>query len=171
MSQPEALQLRPASAEDIPLILQLIRELAEYERLSHAVVATEEQLRTNLFGERPQAEVVIAEWAGQPAGFALFFHNFSTFRGCHGLYLEDLFVRPEFRQRGIGRVLLQHLAEIAESRGCGRFEWAVLDWNVDAQAFYRSLGADCVSEWRIFRIDGGNLSALAAGRPVPVTAN
>lgn len=171
MSQPDALRLRAASADDISLILRLIRELADYERLADAVVASEDQLRANLFGERPQAEVVVAEWAGQPAGFALFFHNFSTFRGCRGLYLEDLFVRPEFRKRGIGRALLQHLAAIAESRGCARFEWAVLDWNVDAQAFYRSLGADSVSEWRIFRIDGERLGALAAGRPQAVTGD
>lgn len=169
MLQSEALRLRAANADDTPLILTLIRELAEYERLADAVVASEAQLRANLFGARPQAEVVIAEWAGQPAGFALFFHNFSTFRGRQGLYLEDLFVRPEFRKRGIGRQVLQHLAALAEQRGCGRFEWAVLDWNVDAQAFYRSLGADCVSEWRIFRIDGERLAALAAGRPTPVT--
>jgi len=156
------LSIRPAHATDAPLILALIRELATYEKLAHAVVATEEQLRENLFGARPQAEVLIAEWRGEPAGFALYFHNFSTFLGRRGLYLEDLFVREEHRGRGIGRGLLVRLAGVAVERGCGRFEWAVLDWNTPAQDFYKSLGACPVPEWDIFRLTGEALLALAA---------
>lgn len=153
--------IRSATAADIPLILQLIRELADYEKLAHEVVATEKQLHENLFGARPQAEVVIAEWSGEPAGFALFFHNFSTFLGKRGLYLEDLFVRPAFRGKGIGKAQLQHLARIALERDCGRFEWAVLDWNEPARNFYVSLGAKPVPEWDIFRVTGEALQRLA----------
>ncbi|HEX7046201.1 MAG TPA: GNAT family N-acetyltransferase [Gammaproteobacteria bacterium] len=155
------LKLRSASAADIPLILQLIRELAEYEKLAHEVVATEKQLHENLFGAQPQAEVVIAEWNDERAGFALFFHNFSTFLGKRGLYLEDLFVRPAFRGKGIGKALLKHLARIALERDCGRFEWAVLDWNEPARNFYVSLGAKPVPEWDIFRVTGESLQRLA----------
>lgn len=155
------LKLRNAGRDDVPLIFSLIRELAEYEKLAHEVVATERQLQENLFGSRPQAEVVIAEWNGKPAGFALFFHNFSTFLGRRGLYLEDLYVRPEVRGKGIGRALLIHLARIAVERGCGRFEWAVLDWNEPARRFYESLGAKAVSEWDIFRVTGKALETLA----------
>lgn len=153
--------IRPARREDTALILQLIRELAEYEKLSHAVAATEDVLRENLFGTRPQAEVVIAEQDGETAGFALFFHNFSTFMGKRGLYLEDLYVRPNFRGKGIGKVLLKHLAKIAVDRDCGRFEWAVLDWNKPARNFYVSLGAEPVPEWDIFRVTGDALERLA----------
>jgi GNAT superfamily N-acetyltransferase len=156
------LNIRPAHATDVPLILTLIRELAVYEKLAHLVVATEEMLRENLFGPRPQAEVLIAEWHGEPAGFALYFHNFSTFLGRQGLYLEDLFVREEHRGKGIGKALLIRLAGIAVARGCGRFEWAVLDWNTPAQDFYESLGAIPVPEWDIFRVTGEALLALAA---------
>lgn len=156
------LTIRPAGREDIPLILQFIRDLAEYERLAHEVVATEAQLAGNLFGKNPQAEVVLAEWRGAPAGFALFFHNFSTFRGTRGLYLEDLFVKPEFRGKGIGKALLIRLAKIAVERGCARYEWAVLDWNTPAREFYEALGARCVEEWRIHRVDGEALETLAA---------
>jgi GNAT superfamily N-acetyltransferase len=156
------LNIRSARAADVPLILALIRELATYEKLAHAVVATEEQLRENLFGARPQAEVLIAEWNGEPAGFALFFHNFSTFLGRHGLYLEDLFVREQHRGKRIGKSLLMRLAGIAVERGCGRFEWAVLDWNTPAQDFYKSLGASPVPEWEIFRLTGEALRNLAA---------
>lgn len=155
------LNIRYAREDDTPLILRLIRELAEYEKLAHEVVATETQLHDNLFGARPQAEVIIAEWNGEPAGFALFFHNFSTFRGKHGLYLEDLFVRPAFRGKRVGRRLLQHLARIAVERDCGRFEWAVLDWNTPARNFYVSLGAKPVPEWDIFRVTGEALQRLA----------
>ncbi|MBW3567144.1 MAG: GNAT family N-acetyltransferase [Proteobacteria bacterium] len=153
--------IRPTRREDTALILQLIRELAEYEKLSHAVAATEDVLRENLFGTRPQAEVVIAEQDGETAGFALFFHNFSTFMGKRGLYLEDLYVRPNFRGKGIGKVLLKHLAKIAVDRDCGRFEWAVLDWNKPARNFYVSLGAEPVPEWDIFRVTGDALERLA----------
>lgn len=155
------LNVRPAKPTDTALIFALIRELAEYEKLAHAVVATEAQLRENLFGATPQAEVVIAEWNGEPAGFALFFHNFSTFVGKRGLYLEDLFVRPALRGKGIGKALLQHLARIAIERDCGRFEWAVLDWNAPARDFYVSLGAKPVPEWDIFRVTGEALEQLA----------
>lgn len=156
------INLRPATRDDPPLILALIRELAEYEKLAHEVVATEAQLEESLFSERPYAEVVIAEWHNEPAGFALFFHNFSTFLGRRGLYLEDPFVRPALRGKGIGKALLAHLARIAVERGCGRFEWAVLDWNEPARRFYESLGAKAVSEWDIFRVTGEALQALAA---------
>lgn len=155
------LKIREARSDDTGLILELIRELAEYEKLAHAVVASEAQLRENLFGARPEAEVLIAEWNGEPAGFALFFHNFSTFLGRRGLYLEDLFVRPAFRGRGIGKSLLKRLAHVAVERDCGRFEWAVLDWNEPARKFYESLGAQPVPEWDIFRVTGATLQTLA----------
>lgn len=155
------LTIRTARSADASLIFELINELAEYEKLAHAVVATETQLRENLFGNQPQAEVLIAEWGGAPAGFALFFHNFSTFLGKRGLYLEDLFVRPEWRGHGIGKALLKRLAKIAVERDCGRFEWAVLDWNKPARDFYVSLGAEPVPEWDIFRVTGDALLKLA----------
>jgi GNAT superfamily N-acetyltransferase len=158
------LQIRAAIAADVPLILKLIRALAEYEKLAHEVVATEEDLRRTLFGERPGAEVRIAEWQGKPAGFALFFHNYSTFVGKPGLYLEDLFVLPESRGKGIGKALLVHLAQLAVERGCGRFEWSVLEWNQPAIDFYRSLGAREMSDWRTYRTDGPNLAKLAASK-------
>jgi GNAT superfamily N-acetyltransferase len=160
MSEP-ALRLRAATAADVPTILRLIRGLAEYERLLHECEATEAQLHATLFGERPQAEVVLAEWEGAPAGFALFFHNYSTFLARRGLYLEDLFVFPEFRGRGIGRALLVHLAGLAAERRCGRLEWAVLDWNEPAIRFYRSLGAAPMDEWTVMRVTGDGLRALA----------
>jgi GNAT superfamily N-acetyltransferase len=153
--------IRPASEADVPLILRFIRELAEYERLLHEVVATEETLRATLFGPRPAAEVVIAEGDGEPLGFALFFHNYSTFLAQPGLYLEDLYVRPEARGRGTGRALLAHLARLARERGCGRLEWWVLDWNESAIRFYRSLGARPMNEWTVFRLTGPDLSRLA----------
>jgi GNAT superfamily N-acetyltransferase len=145
----------------VPLILSFIRELAEYERLSHEVVATEEALRDHLFGERPVAEVVIAESGGDPAGFALFFHSFSTFLGRPGIYLEDLYVKPEFRGKGMGRALLIHLARLAKERGCGRLEWSVLDWNEPAIGFYRGLGASPVGGWTVYRVSGEALEGLA----------
>jgi GNAT superfamily N-acetyltransferase len=154
--------LRSATPDDVPLILECIRGLAEYERLPHEVVATEELLRESLFGARPAAEVVLAHEGDEPAGFALFFHNFSTFLGRPGLYLEDLFVFPRFRGRGLGRLLLAHLAKVAVHRGCGRFEWAVLDWNVDAIGFYEALGARAMSDWTVYRLAGDALRTLAA---------
>jgi GNAT superfamily N-acetyltransferase len=144
--------IRPAREDDVPVILDLIRGLAEYERMADQVVATEAGLHAALFGPRPAAEVVLAEEAGQPIGFALFFHNFSTFLGRPGLYLEDLFVRPDWRGRGIGRALLVHLKDLAIARGCGRMEWAVLDWNEPAIGFYRRLGAQFMEEWRLCRL-------------------
>jgi GNAT superfamily N-acetyltransferase len=150
-----------ATARDVPLILQMIRALAEYERMSDQVIATEAGLREALFGSRPDAEVIIAYAGDRPAGFALFFHNFSTFVGRRGLYLEDLFVKPEFRGMGIGRRLLTELARIALERNCGRFEWAVLDWNEPAIGFYQKLGAQMMKEWRICRLTGDALKQLA----------
>ena len=162
MSEKELLSIRPATVEDVPLIAQLIRELAEYERLADAAVATEAGLREQLFGERPAAEVLIAEADGEPAGFALFFHTFSTFLGKRGLYLEDLFVRPDFRGLGLGKHLMAALARIAVQRDCGRFEWSVLDWNEPSIAFYRKLGATGMDEWTVQRLEGDALRALAS---------
>jgi GNAT superfamily N-acetyltransferase len=150
-----------ASIDDVPLILSLIKELAEYERLSHMVVATEAMLREQLFGAQPAAQVVIAREKNQPVGFALFFWNFSTFLGKPGLYLEDVFVRPEFRAKGYGKSLLLHLAAVAKKRGCGRFEWSVLDWNEPAIKFYESLGAVSMPEWNLYRVTGDALDNLA----------
>jgi GNAT superfamily N-acetyltransferase len=161
------IHIRPALEADIPLVLALIRELACYERLEHEVVASEEDLREALFGARPYAEAVLACLDGEPQGFALFFHNFSTFRGRPGIYLEDLYVRPEARRLGLGKALLEHLASTAIERGCVRLEWAVLDWNEPSIDFYRSLGAVARNEWRIFRLTGDALERLApdARRP------
>ncbi len=155
-------QLSPATPADVGVLLALIRELAEYERLTHEVVATEERIRESLFGETPRAEAVLARVGDEVAGFALYFHNYSTFLARPGLYLEDLFVRPQFRGRGIGRALLARLASVALERGCGRFEWAVLDWNTDAIGFYESLGAKPMNEWTVYRLSGATLEQLAA---------
>ena len=154
------LQIRNASEADVPLILGFIRKLGEYERLTQEVVATEEQLRATLFGARPVAEVLIAEWEGAPAGFALFFHNYSTFLAQPGIYLEDLFVDIEHRGRGLGKALLTRLAQLAVERGCGRLEWSVLDWNEPAIGFYKKLGAKPMDEWTIFRVTGGALKSM-----------
>ena len=154
--------IRPATPDDVPLIRQLIVELAEYERMRDAAVATDAQLREQLFGAQPAAEVLIGEVDGQPAGFALFFHNFSTFLGQRGLYLEDLFVRPQFRGAGLGKRLMATLARLAVQRGCGRFEWSVLDWNTPSIGFYRSIGAVGMDEWTVQRLQGDALHALAA---------
>ena len=153
--------LRAATPADVPLILGFIHDLAEYEKLRDQVICDQEMLHTSLFGERAQAEVVIAEHGSHAAGFALFFHNFSTFRGRRGLYLEDLFVRPEYRGAGVGKQLLAHLAHLAIERGCARFEWAVLDWNAPAIGFYQSLGARVLDDWRVCRLDGDALTRLA----------
>lgn len=146
----------------MPLVLAFIRKLAEYEKLSHQVVATESLLCESLFGSRRVAEVVLAYLAGQPVGFALFFHNFSTFVGRPGIYLEDLFVEPAHRGKGVGKALLIHVAKLAVERGCGRFEWAVLDWNTPAIDFYRSLGAVPLDDWTLFRLTGDALHRVAA---------
>jgi len=154
-------QIRNATERDVPLILQMIKGLAEYERLSDQVIATEDVLRESLFGANPAAEVVIGYAADQPAGFALFFHNYSTFLGQRGLYLEDLFVFPEWRSKGLGRQLLAHLARIAVERGCGRMEWSVLDWNEQAMRVYRGIGATPLDDWTICRLTGDALHRLA----------
>lgn len=159
-----SVMLRAATAADVPLILQMIRELAEFEKLLDRVVATETLLHDALFGEVRRAEVLIAEVDGVPAAFALYCHNFSTFVGRAGLYLEDLYVRPSFRSLGIGRALLIALAKIAVSRGCGRFEWSVLDWNQSAIGFYQRLGAVAQDDWTVFRLDGDALQRLAGQR-------
>ncbi len=154
--------IAPATQADIPIILDMIRGLAQFERLAHLCIATETDLLRELFSARPAAEVILAHEDGRVAGFALFFHNFSTFLGRRGLYLEDLFIRPPFRRRGYGRALLVYLARLAIERGCGRFEWAVLDWNTEAIGFYRALGAAVLPDWRITRVTGDALAALAA---------
>lgn len=162
------ISIRHAEDGDVSDILQLIRELADYERLSHEVVATEDNLRKHLFGSPSFAEVLLAELPEGLAGFALFFHNYSTFLGKPGIYLEDLFVRPLFRRRGVGRALFRRLAQIAVDRGCGRLEWAVLDWNSPAWDFYRSLGARPMTEWTVHRLSGEELHRLAgSGSPAP----
>lgn len=152
--------LRAATVDDVPLILRCIRGLAEYERLAHECVATEELLRESLFGESPAARVVLATSGSEPAGFALYFRSYSTFLARPGIYLEDLFVFPEYRGRGVGRRLLQHLAQVALSNGYGRLEWAVLDWNEDAIHFYESLGAVPMSDWTTYRVAGDALADL-----------
>jgi len=144
--------IRAATEGDVPLILQFIRDLAEYERLSDKVIATEERLRASLFGSPRFAEVIIAEEDAVPVGFALFFHNYSTFLAQPGIYLEDLFVKPEARGRGYGKALLMRLAELARERGCGRVEWAVLNWNQPSIDFYKALGAVPMDEWTVFRL-------------------
>jgi GNAT superfamily N-acetyltransferase len=153
--------IRSGELADVPVIAELIRALSRYEKLEHQVTMTEEKLTDALFGERRYAETLIAEVDGEPAGFALFFHNFSTFLAQPGIYLEDLFVQPQHRGGGLGRSLLERLARIAVDRGCGRLEWAVLDWNKDAIAFYERLGARRNSEWTTYRLTGQGLHALA----------
>ncbi|MCG3181797.1 MAG: hypothetical protein BIFFINMI_04206 [Phycisphaerae bacterium] len=156
--------VRPATPDDVPLVLAFIRELGKYEKLAHEVVATEELLAEHLFGPQPRAEALIAEWAGLPVGFALFFHNFSTFLGRPGLYLEDLFVRPSHRGRGVGRAMLRELARLAVQRRCGRMEWWVLDWNAPSIEFYRRLGAGPMSDWTVWRLTGEAMNKLADER-------
>jgi GNAT superfamily N-acetyltransferase len=157
------IRIDPASELDVPLILRFIRDLAEYEKLSHLVVATEEKIHQNVFGPNPVAEVLLAYWDGEPVGFALYFRNFSTFLGQTGFYLEDLFVEPAHRGKGIGKALLIRLAKIAVERGYGRLEWAVLNWNTPSIEFYRSLGAVPLDEWTKYRLTGDALSRLALG--------
>ena len=157
----EQITLRLATEQDVPTILAFINGLAEYEKLADQVVATEQQLRTTLFGDKPYAEVVLAEYGQHAAGFALFFHNYSTFLAKPGIYLEDLFVLPEYRGKGIGKVLLSYLAKLAVQRDCGRLEWSVLDWNQPAIDFYQAQGATMLHDWRINRVTGDALKALA----------
>ena len=161
MTPPLDVRIVPATERDVPTIVSLIKGLAEYERLAHEVEATEDGIREALFGDWPGAEVVLAYVGSDLAGFALFFHNFSTFLGRRGLYLEDLFVLPAYRGRGVGRRLLAHLARLALERKCGRMEWWVLDWNESAIRFYKSIGARAMDEWTVYRLDGDALFRLA----------
>ena len=161
---PSTVRIVTATERDVPLILELIRGLAEYERLSHAVTATEERLRATLFGDRPAAEIVLAYLGEECAGFALFFANYSTFLAKPGIYLEDLYVKPQLRGKGAGFALLVHLAKLAVARGCGRVEWEVLDWNGPSIRFYQRLGAAPMEEWTRYRLTGDALERLAADR-------
>ncbi|MGB6432382.1 MAG: GNAT family N-acetyltransferase [Candidatus Acidiferrales bacterium] len=163
-----AIEIARATPADVPVLLELIRGLAEYEKLSEEVSATAAGLHAALFGPRPVAEAILARVEGTAVGFAVFFHNFSTFVGLPGVYLEDLFVLPEHRGKGIGKALLLHVGALANERGCGRFEWAVLDWNRPAIEFYRGLGARAMDEWTLYRLAGEPLAALSrkrAGKP------
>ena len=162
MSDKAAIRIERATEADVPLVLRLIQGLAVYEQLAHEVTATEAGLRDTLFGARPAADVVIAYAGETPAGFALFFPNYSTFLGKPGLYLEDLFVLPEWRGHGLGLALMKHLAQTAVERGCGRFEWSVLDWNAPAIGFYEGLGAKLMDGWSIVRVTGDALTRLAS---------
>jgi GNAT superfamily N-acetyltransferase len=159
-----AFRIERATERDVPLILRLIKGLAEYEKLTDEVRATEDDLRRSLFGPNPSAEVVVGYAGDEPVGFALFFHNYSTFLAKPGMYLEDLFVLPAWRGHGYGRQLLAHLATLAVERGCGRLEWAVLDWNEPAIGFYKSLGAKPLHDWTVFRVTGDGLHQLASQR-------
>ena len=155
-------RIEPATARDVPLILKFIKGLAEYERLTHEVIATEDSLRDTLFGPRLFAEVVIGYGGTEPAGFALFFHNYSTFLGRPGIYIEDIFVLPEWRRKGLGRQILVYVARLAVERNCGRVEWSVLDWNEPAIRFYRRLGARPMDEWTVYRLTGEALERVAS---------
>lgn len=155
------LTIRAARPEDAALVFEFIRGIAEYEKLTHELVATEQDIRAALSGDQPRVEVLLADWAGQPAAFALFFHNFSTFVGRRGLYLEDLYVKPEFRAKGIGKRLLLELVRLARDRKCGRMEWVALDWNQPAIDFYDKLGAKQLNEWIMFRLSENQIQKLA----------
>jgi GNAT superfamily N-acetyltransferase len=157
---PDRFEIRPAIETDVNLILQFIKGLGDYEKLSHEVVATEEKLHKSLFQQK-MAEVIIGEYDGQPVGFALFFHNYSTFLGQAGIYLEDLFVIPEMRGKGFVKSLLKHLAKLAVERDCGRLEWACLDWNEPSICFYKGLGAKALDDWTVYRVTGETLAAMA----------
>jgi GNAT superfamily N-acetyltransferase len=161
-TQSAPFEIRPAAESDVPVILAFIKKLADYERLSHEVVATEELLRQTLFGERRVGEVAIADVEKQPVGLVIFFHNFSTFLGRSGIYIEDLFVDQTYRRRGIGRALLLYVARLAKARQCGRLEWSVLDWNEPAIQFYKQIGAVAMSDWTVYRVAGESLDQLAS---------
>lgn len=163
-AKPYDLSIRPARPSDVGLILEFVRELAAYERLSHLVTATEAVLTEALFGPHPGAEVLLAFAHDAPVAFAVFCHNFSTFLGARGLWLEDIYVKAQFRGKGYGRALLLHVARIAQERRCGRFEWAALDWNTPAIEFYKALGAKALDDWTIFRVTGEALTRLATTR-------
>ncbi len=154
--------LRSATPADVPVLFRLIQALAEYEKLSHAVTGNADALKEHLFGSRPYAEAILGDYAGQSVGFALFFTNYSTFLTQPGIYLEDIFVLPEYRRLGIGKAILTHLAQLAVERGCGRLEWSVLDWNEPAITFYRRIGASVLEDWRICRVTGESLTHLAS---------
>ncbi|MBD1907090.1 GNAT family N-acetyltransferase [Funiculus sociatus GB2-A5] len=162
------LNLRPATPADVPVLFRLIERLAEYEKLSHAVTGNANDLKEHLFGSKPYVEAIIAEYNGQAVGFALFFHNYSTFLTKPGIYLEDLFVLPAYRRQGIGKQIFSYLAKLAVDRGCGRMEWSVLDWNQPAIAFYERIGADVLPDWRICRVAGESLTNLASA---PLTSS
>jgi GNAT superfamily N-acetyltransferase len=162
---PEAFRIDLATEDDIAVLLSLITALADYEKLRDQVVTTEARIRASLFGPAPAAEAVIARVGSEAVGLAVWFHNYSTFLGRRGLYLEDVFVRPEWRGRGIGRALLEYLARVAVDRGCGRMEWSVLDWNEPAIGFYRSIGAEPMDQWTVFRLTGNALLRLAGTKP------
>lgn len=157
-----AIEIRPATRDDVPLVFEFVRALAEYEKMSDEVVATEDDFADAMFGEHALLEGLLAYVDGEPAGFAIFFHNFSSFAGKRGLYLEDLYVKPEFRGHGLGKTLLVRLAKLAVERDCARFEWTVLDWNTPAIEFYESLGSKAMDGWTVHRVDGDALRALAA---------
>ena len=161
MSTTSSFKIRPAREKDASVILLLIKELAEYERLSHEILATENDIRNTLFGERPFAETLIGEYEGLPVSFALFFHNYSTFIGKPGIYLEDLYVRPAYRGKGFGSKMLAYIAALAKERNCGRFEWSVLNWNTPAIMTYEKLGANPMKDWILYRLDGSALDRLA----------
>jgi len=163
LSDTASITLTPATREDIPALVHLVSALAEYEKLSHEVTGTPADLERSLFGDRPYAEAILARVDGQPVGFALFFHNFSTFLMKPGIYLEDLFVLPDYRGQGIGKQLLHYLGHLAIQRGCGRLEWMVLDWNDSAIGFYERMGAQVKPEWQLCRVTGEALASLAAG--------
>lgn len=167
MSSTAPFKIRPTIPADVPTLVRLIGALADYEQLSHEVVGSADDLAQHLFGPRPYAEAILAEVEGFAAGFALFFHNYSTFLMRPGLYLEDLFVLPEYRRRGIGRGLLIHVAQLAVERGCGRFEWNVLDWNAPAIAFYEQMGAELKPEWQLCRVAGAALQSFNQGAGAP----
>jgi GNAT superfamily N-acetyltransferase len=158
---PAKATIRPATADDVPAMMALIRELAAYERLAHEVMATEESLADALFGQRPAAEALIAELDGRSVGYAIFFTSFSTFVGRSGIYLEDIYVQPPARGRGVGKQLLARVAQLAVERNCGRLEWAVLDWNEPSIKFYQALGARALSDWTVYRLTGAELQSLA----------
>jgi GNAT superfamily N-acetyltransferase len=161
---PEHFVIRPATRADVPVVLGLIRELAEFEKLSHLLTTTEDTLAAELFGPGSPAEVLIGEAGGHPVAYSVTFHNFSTFLGRKGMYLEDLYVRQSERRKGYGRAMLLHIAKLAKERGCGRFEWTVLDWNTPAIRFYEGLGASILHEWKLVRVTGDALTRMAAMR-------
>ncbi len=163
MPEDSGFTIRAASEQDVPQLMGLIWDLAVYEKLTHEVVATEASLHASLFGEPPAAEALLAFAGKEPAGFAVYFHTYSTFLARQGMYLHDLYVSPEYRRRGLGTQLLRRVAAIAVERGCGRFEWVALDWNTDAHRFYEDLGAEMMPEWRTFRVVGDSLRRLAEG--------